>query len=178
MQADDDDALMERVKARDQAAFASLVARHLAAIHGYVMRLTHSHADAEELAQETFLRVWSRAATYRPGTVRFTTWLHRIAHNLSMDELRRQRPEPLDEPDTFEGGAPDPERTIAAREANARLDCALGELPANQRAALLLTEVQGLSNQQVADVMNLGVRAVESLLARARRTLRERLLET
>jgi RNA polymerase sigma-70 factor (ECF subfamily) len=129
------------------------------------------------LTQETFLRVWSRADTYRPGTVQFTTWLHRIAHNLCMDELRRVRPESLDEPDRQLSEFADPEQATADREIAARLDRALGALPQTQRAALLLTEVQGLSNQQVADIMNLGVRAVESLLARARRTLRERVLE-
>jgi RNA polymerase sigma-70 factor (ECF subfamily) len=175
--ADSDDALMEPVRARDQAAFNRLIARHLSAIHGYLLRLTHSRADADELTQETFLRVWSRADTYRPGTVQFTTWLHRIAHNLCMDELRRVHPESLDEPDQQVSEFADPEQAAADREIAARLDRALGALPPTQRAALLLTEVQGLSNQQVADIMNLGVRAVESLLARARRTLRERVLE-
>jgi RNA polymerase sigma-70 factor (ECF subfamily) len=174
---DSDDALMERVRARDQAAFNRLIARHLSAIHGYLLRLTHSRADADELTQEAFLRVWSRADTYRPGTVQFTTWLHRIAHNLCMDELRRVHPESLDEPDQQLSEFADPEQATADRETAARLDRALGALPQTQRAALLLTEVQGLSNQQVADIMNLGVRAVESLLARARRTLRERVLE-
>jgi RNA polymerase sigma-70 factor (ECF subfamily) len=109
--------------------------------------------------------------------VQFTTWLHRIAHNLSMDQLRRNRPEPLDDPDAEVSEAPGPEREAAAREAADQLERLLAALPAQQRAALLLTEVQGLSNQQVGDIMNLGVRAVESLLARARRTLRERVRE-
>jgi len=175
--ADSDDALMEQIRARDQTAFNRLLARHLSAIHGYTLRLTHSRADADELTQETFLRVWSRAETYRPGTVQFATWLHRIAHNLCMDELRRVHPESLDEPDQQLSERAGPEQATADRERAARLDRALATLPQTQRAALLLTEVQGLSNQQVADIMNLGVRAVESLLARARRSLRERVLE-
>ena len=173
MPADGDDALMARVRVRDQAAFNRLLARHLSAIHGYVLRLTHSHADADELAQETFLKVWAKADTYRPGVVQFSTWLHRIAHNLCMDELRRTRPEALENPDSHPSEASGPERDLAARESAARLQHLLGTLPVSQRAALLLTEVQGLSSQQVADIMNLGVHAVESLLARARRTLRE-----
>jgi RNA polymerase sigma-70 factor (ECF subfamily) len=175
--AEGDDALMERVRARDQAAFNHLLARHLSAIHGYLLRLTRSPADADELAQETFLRVWSRADTYRPGTVQLTTWLHRIAHNLCMDQLRRVRPESLDDADEHDSELAGPEDAAAASETAARLSRALDALPPTQCAALLLTEVQGLSNQQVADIMNLGVRAVESLLARARRTLRERILE-
>ena len=177
MQAESDDALMERVKARDHAAYSRLLCRHLAAIHGYLMRITHSHADADELAQETFLRVWDKAATYQPGKVRFSTWLHRIAHNLCMDEFRRKHPESLDDPDALPGEQPALERTLANRQTIDRLDQALAALPVSQRSALLLTEVQGFSSRQVADIMNLGVRAVESLLARARRRLREQLLE-
>jgi RNA polymerase sigma-70 factor (ECF subfamily) len=172
---DGDDALMERVKTRDGAAFECLLARHVTPIHRYVMRLVQSPADADELAQETFLRVWSAAETYRPGAVRFTTWLHRIAHNLCVDRLRRSPPDQLDDPDALLCESGDPERAVAARETAARLHRALGALPVAQRAALLLTEVQGLSSRQAAEVMDLGVRAVESLLARARRTLRERL---
>lgn len=168
---------MERVRARDQAAFGRLLTRHLSGIHGYVMRLTRSHADADELSQETFLRVWSKADSYRPGTVQFTTWLHRIAHNLCMDQLRRARPESLEDPDAHLSEQMGPEHETVSRETAARLSRALTALPTSQRAALLLTELQGLSNQQVADIMNLGLRAVESLLARARRTLREQVLE-
>lgn len=178
MLADSDDALMARVRARDQAAFDRLLARHLSTVHGYVLRLTRSAADADELTQETFLRVWSKADTYRPATVQFTTWLHRIAHNLCMDQLRRARPQSLDDPDAALSDAPGPEQQAAGLEGSARLQRALARLPAEQRGALLLTELQGLSNQQVAQIMNLGVRAVESLLARARRTLREQVSET
>jgi len=175
VQADSDDALMARVGAGEAEAFAVLVERHLDAIHRYVQRLTGSAADADELAQETFLRVWTEARRYQPATVRFSTWLHRIAHNLSVDTLRRRRSEPLEDPDALSDCSAGPEQAHAARQTAVRLAAALSALPQNQRAALLLTEVQGLSNQQVAEVMALGVRAVESLLARARRTLREQL---
>jgi RNA polymerase sigma-70 factor (ECF subfamily) len=172
---DGDDALMERVKARDGAAFECLLARHVTPIHRYVMRLVQSSADADDLTQETFLRLWSGAESYRPGAVRFTTWLHRIAHNVCVDRLRRTEPDPLHDPDTVPSESGDPERAVAAQQSAARLHQALGALPVAQRAALLLTEVQGLSSRQVAEVMDLGARAVESLLARARRTLRQRL---
>ena len=92
-----------------------------------------------------------------------------------MDRLRRGEPDPLDDPDAVGSESGDPERAVVARETAARLHSALGTLPVAQRAALLLTEVQGLSSRQTAEVMDLGVRAVESLLARARRSLRERL---
>jgi RNA polymerase sigma-70 factor, ECF subfamily len=169
---------MQRVRDRDQVAFGLLLERHLPAIHGYLVRMTGSPADADELAQETFLRLWTRAASYRPGAAKLTTWLHRIAHNLCVDERRKVRPEVLDEPALIADQAPGPDRHHEARETAARLTRAIGELPVAQRAALLLAQVQGLSNGEIAEILNLSVRAVESLQARARGTLRERMTET
>jgi RNA polymerase sigma-70 factor (ECF subfamily) len=173
----DDDELMALVQRRDQAAFGRLVSRHLGSLHRYLVRLTGSAADADELAQETFLRLWQRAGSYRPGTVKPTTWLHRIAHNLAVDELRRRRPSgpELLEPEADETA--DPEALAASRETAQRLAAALDALPAGQRSALLLCQVQGFSNRDAAAILGVTVRSVESLVARARRTLRGALLE-
>jgi RNA polymerase sigma-70 factor (ECF subfamily) len=167
---------MAQVRQHDEAAFAELVRRHLDPLHRYLFRLTGSADDAEDLAQETFLRVWQRAASYRPGVVRLTTWLHRIAHNLAVDSLRRARPEPLADDDDgmpvpADDGA-DPARAAASAEFERRLNHAIGILPANQRAALLLCQVQGFANRDAAAIMGVSVRGLESLLARARRSLR------
>jgi RNA polymerase sigma-70 factor (ECF subfamily) len=173
----DDDALVARVAAGDQAAFARLVERHLGSVHRYLGRLTGSAADAEELTQETFLRLWQRAGSYRPGTARLSTWLHRVAHNLAVDALRRNREvaieaEPGDPP--AEAGA-DPATRLSAWQTGQQLDRALRSLPTTQRAALLLCRVQGLGNREAAAVLGVSVRALESLLARARRRLRQAL---
>jgi RNA polymerase sigma-70 factor, ECF subfamily len=166
---------------RDDAAFAELVRRHVDAVHRYLVRLTGSPDDADDLAQETFLRVWQRAGSYRPGTVRLSTWLHRIAHNLAVDAARRIRPARLDEvdaaPDVIDE-LTDPARTAASDQLSRRLDLAIARLPASQRAALLLCQVQGFANRDAAAIMGVSVRGVESLLARARRTLREALAST
>lgn len=176
-----DDELMARVAQRDQAAFSRLSSRHLASIHRYLVRLTGSRADADELSQETFLRVWQRADGYRAGTVRFSTWLHRVAHNLAVDELRRRRGESLDADDEAAQGyidpAAGPEQQHARARASERLEQAVRALPATQRAALMLCQVQGFSNQEAAEIMGMGIRAIESLIARARRSLREQLSE-
>jgi RNA polymerase sigma-70 factor, ECF subfamily len=181
----DDDHLMARVGQRDQAAFGNLVARHLASVHRYLTRMTIAHADADDLAQETFLRLWLHAGTYRPGTVRLTTWLHRIAHNLAVDELRKHRPAALEGVDPeldipadgalTAGPGADPQAHLASEQMQHRLDQALRALPPNQRAALLLCQVQGFSNRDAADVLGVSVRSLESLVARARRSLRARL---
>lgn len=167
---------MALVRRRDPAAFGHLVRRHLASLHRYLTRLTGSTADADELCQETFLRVWQRAASYRPGKVRLTTWLHRVAHNLAVDELRRRRDPPGAHEEAVDPVGP--ERLAEAAEADQRLRRALDRLPATQRSALLLCQVQGLSNREAASVMGVSVRGLESLLARGRRTLREALLDT
>ncbi len=185
-----DDELMHRVQGRDQAAFGRLLARHLSSIHRYLMRLTDSRADADELSQETFLRLWQRAGRYRPGTVKLTTWLHRIAHNLAVDELRRRHTRPGASPgpsgesddgstvaDTAADRVTDPEALALSREAGQRLHAAIGALPANQRAALLLCQVQGFSNREAAAILGVSVRSLESLVARARRSLRHTVID-
>jgi len=187
--------LMARVQARDKAAFCRLVNRHLDSLHRYLTRLTRSTADADELAQETFLRLWQQAGSYRPGTVRLSTWLHRIAHNAAVDRLRRRRGEvqmaPREGPGTATGDhsaaagpaadpAPDtrdPETLAAAAETGRLLERAIAALPPSQRAALLLCQVQGFSNREAAEIIGQSARGVESLIARARRSLRAALME-
>ena len=172
-----DEELMARVKDQDRDAYATLVDRHLDAIHAFAYRLTSSAEDAADLSQETFLRVWQRARTWRPGRVKFTTWLHRIAHNLCIDAHRRRTArgnaatvdvETLPS-DSASDSAP------ADRELRHALSRALSALPERQRSAVLLCHRQGMSNRQAALVLEVSVDALESLLARARRTLRRQL---
>lgn len=170
-----DEELVAALRQSDRNAFDRLVHRHLASIHRYLWRLTGSPEDAEELAQETFLRLWQRAASYRPGKARLTTWLHRVAHNLAVDELRRRRPQGSVADDEAVDDSADPEAGALAAETRRRLDAAIRALPASQRSALLLCQVQGLSNREAASVLDVSVRGLESLLARARRNLRESL---
>jgi len=175
-----DDELMDRIQRGDDQAFASLLQRHLDAVHGYLRRLTGSAADAEDLAQDTFLRVWQKAATYQPGKVRVSTWVHRIAHNLAMDMFRRRgleqvagaQPE-LDSLALREAAGPDVHEQA---EAGVRLLRALSALPEPQRSAVLLCQVQGFSNREAALIMAVSVRAVESLIARGRRALKRTVL--
>lgn len=174
---DPDDALLAATAHGDQRAFAALVERHADAIHGYVFRMTGSRADAEDFTQETFLRLWRKAGSYQPGRAKVSTWLHTIAHNLTVDALRRPRAATGAAAEDFDVAADGsgPFETHAARETLERLERALAALPAQQRAALLLCQVQGFSNAEVGDILGSSVRAVESLLARARRALREAL---
>ena len=121
------------------------------------------------------MRVWLKARTYEPGQVAVTTWVHRIAHNVCVDELRRRRAtaklEEVAEPDAEARNVPE------AQERLEHLQAALGSLPEAQRSALVLSRIQGFSNREAAQIMSISVHALESLLARARRKLRLRLAE-
>ncbi len=163
--------LMRRVGAGDAAACRLLVDRHLKRIVGFAYRLLGDRSDAEDVAQDTFLRLWRHAHRWRPRA-RLTTWLFRVAYNLCIDRLRARRETPSDP-------LPNPPANPAAhlqRSQVARIvGSALGTLPERQRTALALVYHQGLSNIDAAEVMDVSVEAVESLLARGRRGLRKRL---
>ena len=163
---------MRRVAGGDREAYASLVAHHLSPITAYSQRMTGNPASAEDITQEVFLRLWLKAADFDASKARLTTWLHRMAHNLAIDHLRkRQREAPLEGVEDFESAADDETHDPA------RVLQALMQLPERQRSALTLTYYQDLSNREVADIMGLGTRAVESLLVRARSALKK-ILET
>jgi len=170
-----DDGWLRAVARGDEHAYAELVACHSDRIYAYLLRLTGSPADAEDLLQETFLRVWRKADSYQPGRVKAGTWMHRIAHNLSIDRIRKRRGE-SQLPDVADTSVDMETSQIASQEWR-RVEATIARLPENQRAALLLCQLQGFSNAEAAHILKLNVRAVESLLARARRALKMTLLE-
>ncbi|MCZ6710706.1 MAG: sigma-70 family RNA polymerase sigma factor [Gammaproteobacteria bacterium] len=176
-----DDGLMARIRHHDQEAFACLLARHLNPVHAYLYRLTGSRADADDLSQDTFLRVWRKAASFKPGRVKLTTWLHRVAHNLCVDDFRKRRTHAvvsLDEPPAgFEEEAVHPAIQDADCENLELVNIALMRLPESQRSALVLCQIQGFSNHEGAEILGISVSALESLLARARRRLKNELPE-
>jgi RNA polymerase sigma-70 factor (ECF subfamily) len=177
-----DERLMQRIAAGDRSAFADLVRRHLARTQALAVRLTGSASDGEEVAQEAFQRVWTHAARWKPqgegGRARFTTWLYRVTANLAID--RRRKPtmaaiediaEPADE--SADGFA-----LLHERQLGARVTTAVAALPERQRQVLALCFYEGRSNIEAAEMLDLSIGAVESLLVRARRTLRTALAET
>lgn len=169
-----DETLMSRIASGDALAFERLVERHLQPIHAYAMRLTRSRSDADDLAQETFLKVWQRAETWQPGAVRVTTWLHRITHNSFVDAWRRRdEAVPLDTGDGEFDVLMDFGEEPAQEDPRSMLNKAMNTLPLNQRTAMALAVVSDFSTQETAHIMGLSPHAVESLLARARRALRE-----
>ncbi len=171
-----DGALMDAVASGDRAAFIRLVNAQSPRLLRFTASLLGSLAEAEELVQEAFLRLWQRAEDWRPdGTV--STWLHRVAYRLAVDAIRRRRPsvgiDGLEE--VLADEAPSHHDQLVVTQEAAMLRRAIDDLPERQKAALLLCHFQELSQVEAAAIMGIGEHAYESLLARARRKLRETL---
>lgn len=160
----------------DRRAFGRIVQRHLAATTGLAERLLGSHAEAQDVAQDVFLRAWSQTRSWRGGEAKFSTWLHRVTLSRCTDRLRRRRESPLDA--LPEQGVLDAtlETRLQKQAVAARLQAALRALPERQREAVVLCHYQELSNIEAAYILQLSVDALESLLARGRRALRAALM--
>ncbi|MFG1382791.1 sigma-70 family RNA polymerase sigma factor [Xanthobacter versatilis] len=169
-----DEDLMARVATADAAAFRTLCDRHAARAAGFARRFLGDAQDAEDIAQEALLRVWRAAPRWRP-TAAFGTWLYRIVVNLCLNHRRKARFLPLDGTEEAADPAPDALARMERREDDLGLWAAVADLPERQRAAILLTYWEGLSNARVADILGTSVPGVETLLVRARRSLRGRL---
>lgn len=169
-----DGALLAASAGGDRRAFAVLVMRHFPAAYRLAMRLTGSHADAEDVAQETFVKLWRNPAQVRNPQV-LRAWLLRVAAHGAADRGRRRTDAALEEAPEPADRRPGPATAIDRRRAGAEIERQIARLPERQRLALLLVHFEGLSNIEAAGVMDLSVEAVESLLARARRGLKEQL---
>jgi RNA polymerase sigma-70 factor (ECF subfamily) len=173
---DEENRLMRAIADGDRAAFVRLMDLHGSFALTLAARLTNSAADAEEVAQEAFLRVWRQAPDWRPAAgARFRTWLYRVVINLCLDRRRRRPFLALD--DIAEPEAPDPDGLTRMTEVEGThlVRSALSELPDRQRTALALSYFDGLSAARAAETMGVSVTALEALLVRGRRGLREAL---
>jgi RNA polymerase sigma-70 factor (ECF subfamily) len=171
---DEDVATVQRIGRRDHDAYRVMVDRYLTGITRFAARILGDASEAEEVAQETFLRLWTEAARFEPRA-KPKTWLYRIARNQCIDRLRKRRPQASDE----ELGASEdrPSGLFARKETAERVERALAALPERQRAALMLVHYEGLSGAEACEVLAISQDALESLLSRGRRSLREQLRE-
>ncbi len=158
--------LLARAGAPDQAAFALLVDRHFPVVHRVVWRMMSGHADAEDIAQEAFLRLWRDPSQVREaGALR--GWLIRVANNLVMDRFRTKPMQEIDEGFEIADGRASAEEALDRSRAVATIDAAVAGLPERQRLALTLVHFEQMTNIAAAAIMEVSVDALESLLARA-----------
>jgi len=175
--------LMRLVAGGETTAFEALIERHQALVAGTVARMLGSNSDVEDITQQVFIRVWRSAGRY-VARAKFTTWLLKITRNLVFNEMRRTKrhprvpvqidPEAEELPLKDETGET-PDAALLQAELQKAIESAIAQLPETQRMALVLRRYEDLSYEEIADILELSLPAVKSLLFRARTELRERL---
>ena len=171
-ESEDETVLLARVAAGDEQAFRGLLDRHLPTVMAIGRRMLRDDAEAEDVAQETLLRLWRNAAGLELGPNGVRPWLRRVVSNLCIDRVRARRNTTVTDEVPEESEPPSQMRQLAERELGSRVDAALKALPERQRLALTLFHYEGMSQIEVGSVLGISDEAVESLLARARRTLK------
>lgn len=168
-----DEALLELMRADDVEAYRALVERHMNRAFGVAMRVLKNPTDAEDVAQDAFVKAWTNRHRWEAGRAKFSTWLYRVVVNRCIDLRRLPREEWIDDVPEPADDAEDSVSLIHRRQVYGRLEDALGRLPTQQRVAVVLSYYEDLSNAEIAEVMSTSVSAVESLLKRGRKGLRE-----
>lgn len=169
-----DDALLLLYAKGDAEAARVLTGRHLSRVYGFAARLLGDRAEAEDVAQEAMLRLWRAAGSWRAGEAQLSSWLYRVTVNLCTDRQRaraRRRTEALDDVTEPADARADTEAALMARQRTDALQTALASLPDRQRQAVVLRHIEGLTNPEIAAILEVGVEAVESLTARGKRAL-------
>ncbi len=166
-----DAVLLEGVVAGDETAFATLVDRHYSLVFRLSARVLGNAADAEDVTQEAFVKLWRNPPVLR-NQAALKGWLVRVARNLAIDRLRRTRNTSDSELELLVDTSTAPDGHLRHGQAANEVSAALAQLPERQRTALQLTYFEALGNQETASIMDVSVEAVESLLSRARRSLR------
>lgn len=170
-----DDALMAAAANGDRNAFGRLIDRHSGRAFAVAFRMAGNRADAEDLVQEAFIRAWNHAARWQSGRAAFSTWLYRVVVNLGIDQKRRPRHDALDDVMDPIDDSPAADERIETRQRADAFKRATVALPGRQRQAIALVYGAGLSNKAAAETIGVSLKALESLLIRAKRSLRETL---
>lgn len=174
-----DEALLVAFANGDALSGRTLLKRLAPRLYSHAARMLGDKSEAEDVVQETMLRLWKIAPEWRTGEAKVSTWAYRVVANLCTDKLRSKgRRSTTDIDSIADPIAPDPSAVerMSSAERNAALNDALKQLPERQRQAVMLRHLDGLSNPEIADVMDIGVEAVESLTARGKRALKQALV--
>jgi RNA polymerase sigma factor (sigma-70 family) len=166
-----DEALLVLYANGDPWAARALTLRLTPRLLGFAALMLADRTEAEDVTQEAMLRLWRMAPDWRQGEAKVATWLYRVASNLCLDRLRKSRPRGLEEVAEPEDAAPGAVARLIEADRMLALDRALAALPDRQRQAVVLRHIEGLTNPEIAAVMDIGVEAVESLVARGKKGL-------
>ena len=170
---DEDQELLNRLAANDEAAFRLLVERYSDRTYSIALRIVGSAADAEDVVQDTFLKVWIHRGQWQQGRAKFSTWLYRVVTNRCIDLRRRPRTDDVDAIPEPADSQPDTVSAMQRNEVNSMLEAAMGQLPEQQRVAVILSYHEDMTNAEIADVMDTTISAVESYLKRGRQHLKK-----
>ncbi len=175
-----DEDLMARVQGGDHEAFSVLVERYTNMFFTAAYRMCGQQDDAEDIVQDAFLKLWKNPSLWDPTRgAKFSTWFYRVVTNQAIDHTRKKKPvytsDTLDQHEDERTGQLE---ELANREQNEILETAIQSLPERQKTALNLCFYEGVSNKEAADIMGVGVKALESLLMRAKSGLKDELIRT
>lgn len=177
IEGDSDESLMARIQRGDHQAFAILVRRHTQKFYAGAYRVVGDRYEAEDIVQDAFLKLWDKPQAWDAARgAKFTTWFYRVVTNLSIDRKRRKRP--VANSDVLEmmaDAAPRADAALGDAQEREILERAIQALPDRQKAALNLCFYEGMSNKDAAQILGVGIKALESLLMRAKAALREEL---
>ncbi len=176
LQTTSDAELLSAAARRDSASFAELVSRYYKPVYRVVWRMMNGNAETEDVAQEAFVKLWANPAQIREAKA-LKGWLMRVASNLAVDRLRRKQHADIEAVGEIADPRQRTDASLDGKVASRRVDQAIARLPERQRLAVTLVYFEGMTNIAAAQVMEISVDAVESLLARGRRTLKEALAD-
>lgn len=169
----EDETLVLAVAGGDQRALRVLMNRHMARSIRLAARLVGNTADADEIGQEAFVRVWRHAARFDAGRARFSTWLYQILTNLALDRRRKRSHDSLDEIGDLAEDCPAAEEMLLNQERRRLAAAAVASLPDRQRAAVVLFHLEDVSVRDGAAILGVSEKSFESLLSRGRSACRD-----
>lgn len=172
---DTDDELLNRIAKDDDGAFRRLVERHIDRAYALALRILRNGADAEDVVQDSLLKVWTQRGRWEGGRAKFSTWLYRVVTNRCIDLRRHVRSDEIGAAGELVDEKPDALTTMHRQEVGNLLEAAIQGLPEQQRIAIVLSYHENLGNAEIAEIMETTIAAVESLLKRGRQQLRHSL---
>ena len=187
MNADRQAELLTQLQTGSTDAYQQLLDIHLPPVNRYVIRMLGNASDAEDITQEVFIRLWQKSERFNPELAKLGTWLHQIAHNLCIDYFRKNKNTTNEYPEyvpgqtqpskvhasTTQATAAEPQEVLSRQRQVLDISRAMSHLPERQRSAIVMCHYQGLSNKEAAEILEISVDALESLLSRGRKKLRD-----